>query len=349
MNPLRLTLGLKREAVLLDSWLYILKSMAALSVGFLLGNAFSITRLDMISVLLGVMYNLEATNVSGIRGGLNQLLASSLGAIITGFLVYLMGFQVNALTVALGMGLTLYVALKIDYRMVSPVAIFTSIYMTQFIQRNALGDPSILLTFRLRIAALGLGVGIAILFNYIFSFFYYRKIGRKRLEFVKLQCVIGLKRTVAALSDPSFRGNPLDSLFAGIFSDIEMVKSNVETMGKESIFPFNQKEKEKLAVIARIIRNMKILMHLAYDANYVRETFQVSVPLEELEGLRKMSETLDRLDFTQRIGDVPPYPYPAETVRNANFNEDPAIRIQHNLNLMELEFKRLLEQAAALQ
>ena len=144
-------MGLKREAVLLDSWLYIAKAMCAIGAGFILGKALSITRLDMISVLLGVMYNLEPINVLGLKGGINQLLASTLGALITGFLVYIMGYQVTFLTVALGIGLTLYVALKIDYRMVSPVAIFTSIYMTQFIQSNALGQPSVLLTFRLRI------------------------------------------------------------------------------------------------------------------------------------------------------------------------------------------------------
>ncbi|TFG83322.1 MAG: hypothetical protein E4G74_01385, partial [Erysipelotrichales bacterium] len=85
-------IGLKREAVLLDSWLYILKSMVAISIGFILGGLFSITRLDMVSVLLGVMYNLEAINVSGLKGGINQLTASALAAFCTGTLVYLMGY-----------------------------------------------------------------------------------------------------------------------------------------------------------------------------------------------------------------------------------------------------------------
>ncbi len=148
-------LGLKKEAVLLDSWLYILKSMLAIGTGYILGNMFSVTRLDMISVLLGVMYNLEATNISAVKGGINQLLASFLGAVTTGILVYVFG--VNVVTVMFGMGLTLFIALKIDYMAVSPVAIFTSIYMTQYLQSDALGNPSILLTIRLRFFALGHG------------------------------------------------------------------------------------------------------------------------------------------------------------------------------------------------
>lgn len=219
-------IGLKKEAILLDSRLYILKAMCAISAGFILGHAFSITRLDMISVLLGVMYNLEAINVSGVKGGINQMLASTLGALTTGLLVYLMGYDVTVLTVAIGMGLTLYIALKIDYRMVSPVAIFTSIYMTQFIQRDIAGNPSVLLTFQLRIAALGLGVLIAITFNYLFSFLYYRQIGRRRLEFAKLQSVIGLDKSLAELTSQSTDHNANNSVLAYVFNDIEMVKSH---------------------------------------------------------------------------------------------------------------------------
>lgn len=158
MKTLYAIFGLKREAILLDSRLFILKAMVAIALGAILGHFFSITRLDMVSVLLGVMYNLEAINVSGLRGGINQLLASALGALTTGFLVYLTGYQVNFLVIALGIGFTLYIALKIDYRMVSPVAIFTSVYMTQLLQKDVLGNPSILLTFQVRIIALGLGI-----------------------------------------------------------------------------------------------------------------------------------------------------------------------------------------------
>lgn len=325
--------GLKKEAILLDSRLYILKAMCAISAGYLLGNAFSITRLDMISVLLGVMYNLEAINVSGVKGGINQMLASTLGAFTTGVLVYLMGYNVTVLTVAIGMGLTLYIALKIDYRMVSPVAIFTSIYMTQFIQRDVAGNPSVLLTFQLRIAALGLGVLIAITFNYLFSFLYYRQIGKRRLEFAKLQSLIGLDKTLAELSSSETDHQTNNSLLAFVFNDIEMVKTNVESMMKENWLPFNRNEKKNLQVIYEIIKSLKIIMHLAYDSNYVHDQHNISVNHKDLKTLSLIISTLRSIDFTRK-----------EKKSYALMDVSPSDndRISDNIRLMTLEFNKIL-------
>lgn len=325
--------GLKKEAILLDSRLYILKAMCAISAGYLLGNAFSITRLDMISVLLGVMYNLEAINVSGVKGGINQMLASTLGAFTTGVLVYLMAYNVTVLTVAIGMGLTLYIALKIDYRMVSPVAIFTSIYMTQFIQRDVAGNPSVLLTFQLRIAALGLGVLIAITFNYLFSFLYYRQIGKRRLEFAKLQSLIGLDKTLAELSSSETDHQTNNSLLAFVFNDIEMVKTNVESMMKENWLPFNRNEKKNLQVIYEIIKSLKIIMHLAYDSNYVHDQHNISVNHKDLKTLSLIISTLRSIDFTRK-----------EKKSYALMDVSPSDndRISDNIRLMTLEFNKIL-------
>lgn len=332
--------GLKKEAILLDSRLYILKAMCAISAGFILGNAFSVTRMDMISVLLGVMYNLEAINVSGVKGGINQMLASSLGALTTGLLVYLMGYDVTVLTVAIGMGLTLYIALKIDYRMVSPVAIFTSIYMTQFIQRDLTGNPSVLLTFQLRIAALGLGVLIAITFNYLFSFLYYRQIGKRRLEFAKLQSVIGLDKTLEELSSSGMDHNANNSVLAFVFNDIEMVKSNVETMMKETWLPFNRKEKKNLHVIYEIIKSLKIIMHLAYDSNYVHNEKNQYVSVADIDALRKIIKTLKMIDFTAKEK----MSYAMIVVIDSTDN-----RISDNIRLMTLEFNKVLSLSQTIQ
>ena len=111
MKSISNILGFNKEAMLLDSKLYIVKSMVAIATGYIIGSKMPIANLDMISVLLGVMYNLEPVNVSGIKGGINQLLASTLGAACTGILILLFG--INVYTIALGMALTLYVSLKI--------------------------------------------------------------------------------------------------------------------------------------------------------------------------------------------------------------------------------------------
>lgn len=332
MNIVMKVLGLKREAVLLDSWLYIAKAMCAISVGFILGRAFAITRLDMISVLLGVMYNLEPINVLGLKGGINQLLASALGALITGFLVYLMGYQVTFLTVALGIGLTLYVALKIDYRMVSPVAIFTSIYMTQLIQTNDLGLPSVLLTFRLRIVALGLGVVIALVFNFLFSIFYYQKIGRKRVEFVKLQAINAIKHTIYGLKNRELSSNS-EFILASVFNDVDMVKSNLETMMKEYFIPFNKQEKEKLDDLLKVVMHIKNIAHCAYDCLFITEGLHETISSDGLEQMDKILNVMESIDFTNI------------KKSNIQFNqmiESENSRIHQNVELMMKECESIL-------
>lgn len=299
MKSLEKILGLKREAVLLDSWLYIFKAMCAISVGFILGRTFSITRLDMISVLLGVMYNLEPINVSGLKGGVNQMLASTLGAFITGFLVYLMNYQISFITIALGIGLTMYVALKIDYRMVSPVTIFTSIYMTQLLQTDALGQPSVFLTFRLRILALGLGVLIAMVFNLLFSLVYYKKIGQKRVEFVKLQSLNAIKHTIKGLQDPKLIQSS-EFVLASVFNDVDMVKANIETMMKERFIPFNHKEKKQLSELLKVVMHIKNITHCAYDNLFIARNLGETIELNDLNRMNEIVNKLEEIDFLNK-------------------------------------------------
>jgi len=298
MKQLYALIGLKREAILLDSRLFILKAMVAISLGAVLGQAFPLTRLDMVSVLLGVMYNLDAINESGFKGGINQLLASALGALTTGFLVYLTGYQINFVVIALGIGFTLYIALKIDYRMVSPVAIFTSIYMTQLLQKDTLGNPSVLMTFQVRIMALGLGVIIAWFCNVLFSILYYRKLGKRRLEFVKIQGVNGLQKTWEVLSQGTMADLSYQPVLAGVFNDLEMVKANLETMMKESQVPFNQTEKQNLKVYYAMIIQIKTMVHLAYDCLYVCEGQPEKIDEATLLPLKTVIDGLKELDFT---------------------------------------------------
>lgn len=285
---------LKKEAILLDSRLYILKAMLAIGTGYLLGRTFTVTRLDMISVLLGVMYNLEPTNLTAFKSGVNQLLASVLGAVTTGILVALLG--VHVFTVMLGMGLTMFIALKIDYRSIPPVAIFTSIYMTQYIQSDALGNPSILLTIRLRVLALGLGVIIALVYNYGFSFFYYRKIAVRRLEYAKGQCVIMLKQTAQYLTSPGDASQGEDLPFPLIFNDVDTVWSQLKAIRQESSLPFSTAQMNNLLVAESIVKSLKAIVHMAYDLCYTRK--EALLPGDrDLMQLQLLIEQLERASF----------------------------------------------------
>jgi len=331
MKSLERILGLKREAVLLDSWLYIFKAMCAISVGFVLGRTFSITRLDMISVLLGVMYNLEPINVSGLKGGINQLLASTLGALITGILVYLMNYQISFATIALGIGLTMYVALKIDYRMVSPVTIFTSIYMTQLLQTNALGQPSVLLTFRLRILALGLGVLVAMVFNLLFSLFYYKKIGRKRVEFVKLHSINAIKHTIKGLQNPQLIQSS-EFVLASVFNDVDMVKANIETMMKERFVPFNHKERVQLSNLLEVVMHIKNMTHCAYDNLFIAHNLGEIIEPNDLNQMNEIVNKLEEIDFLNK----------KETKSISVSLSSSSTRMSQNVKLMTQECQSIL-------
>ena len=265
MNLLKI-IGLSDEAFLLDSPLYIIKSMLAVATGYLVGKIIPIAHIDMISVLLGVMYNLEPINTTGIKNGISQIVASTLGAACTTVLIVLFG--INGYTVAISMGLTLYVGLKLNWRMVSPVAIFTCIYMTQFVQADIMGNPSPWLTFRVRIVALIVGILIAIFYNYIFSFVYYKKIAFKRMEFAKKQVLIGLEYTQGQIQSRKENGRAYINVFPSIFNDLDIVYTNVELMKKETNHFFSTMEEEKLEIVLDIIKELRDMNHLAYDINH---------------------------------------------------------------------------------
>lgn len=330
--------GLKKEAILLDSKLYIVKSMLAIGTAFILGRTFDVTRLDMISVLLGVMYNLEATNTSTVKSGFNQLIASFLGALTTGTLVFFFG--VNAFTVMLGMGLTLFIALKIDYRGVHPVAIFTSIYMTQYIQLDALGDPSIFLTIRLRILALGLGVLIAIVFNYGFSFFYYKRIGQKRLAYLQLKIDESLELTYSYLTTDHHNHFDYENLFSVLFADIEMVRSNVTILKGERFIPFKNIEKNNMTIVEDNVRSLKVISHMAYDSCYVKDYFGLEFSQADVKPLKSFITAFSNIDFLQ------------DSSQSSSIDENEIIefktegvgrqRIYNNMDLMNKEYIKIM-------
>lgn len=298
------TLGLGQEAYLFDSPLYLTKSLLAIATGYLIGRQFPIANLDMISVLLGVMYNLEPLNRLGIRSAISQVLASIIGAAATGILV--LAFGVNVFSISIGMVLTLYVCLKINWRLVSPVAIFTSIYMTQYLQLNEAGLPSIWLTFRLRIMALSLGILIALFYNYIFSNLYYKKFAEKRLQYANEQVLNGLKYTTQVFQQVLPRGKRgYIQLFSQQMSDLDLIYSNIESLKTE--FTLLKKENKlselkKLQEIAQLYRDIN---HLTYDLNFLLESTPDVKLDKELELLlEEVIIVLESIDYTNSI--VPP-------------------------------------------
>jgi hypothetical protein len=256
-----------------------------------------------------------------------------------------MGYQVSVLTVALGMGFTMYIALKIDYRLVSPVAIFTSIYMNQFLQSDAMGSPSIFLTFRLRFVALGLGVLIAIIFNTLFSIFYYRKIGAKRMEFVRLQSLSGLKRTRELLIAEEISSDKL-AVLSGVFNDIEMVKQNLENMLREKLF-LKPKELAQLTKLDEMVISLKNIIHLAYDCIYLKEEHTLRLEPEDINKLDSLIGGIESLDLLKPKL-IKDFPAPLMTSLESNRLSIPMARIKADLDLMREQYQRMSDIAKTL-
>lgn len=298
------TLGLGQEAYLFDSPLYLTKSLLAIATGYIIGRQFPIANLDMISVLLGVMYNLEPLNRLGIRSAISQVLASVIGAAATGVLV--LAFGVNVFSVSVGMLLTLYVCLKINWRLVSPVAIFTSIYMTQYLQLNEVGLPSIWLTFRLRIMALSLGILIALFYNYIFSNLYYKKFAEKRLQYANEQVLSGLKYTIQVFQRILPRGKRgYIQLFSQQMNDLDLIYSNIESLKTEFTFLKKENKLSELKMLQDIAELYRDINHLTYDLNFLLESTPDVKLDKELElSLEEVIVVLESIDYTNSI--VPP-------------------------------------------
>lgn len=258
--------NLKGEANLLDSKLYIIKAFFAVITAYAIAHNNSVLKLDMISVLFGLMLTLEPVTLTGVRNGINQIYASSLGALSTAIILYCFG--INIWTVAISIAFTLYVGLKINWREVSVVAIFTSIYMTQYVQNTAAGEPSIFLTFRLRILALGLGVLIAIIYNFLFSLFSYRNMIYKRITFL-----LGSTISSLAIILESIKVSDIHNLvkegknLPTVFNNIDWVYSQFEDIKKESDLKFKMMklERKKIDNIQNIISMLRAITHLNYD------------------------------------------------------------------------------------
>lgn len=262
---------LKKEANLFDSKLYIIKAFLAVIFTYLIANQLEFVRKDMISVLFGLLLTLEPVTMTGIRSGLRQIYATFLGALCTAIIISFFG--INLWTIAFSISATLFLCLKINWREVSPVAIFTSIYMTQFIQLNAQGYPSVFLTFQLRIFALGIGVFSAILFNFLFALVAYKKMERKRIAFILSTLANHLNQI-----NEGIKSNNQDIILKekynlpNTFNGIDWLASLIKDKEKEANLLQKLKLKSQynsLVQLETMLNLIRSINHLIYDTAYI--------------------------------------------------------------------------------
>lgn len=261
---------LKKEANLLDSKLYMIKTFMAVATAYFIASHNTILKLDLISVLFGLMMTLEPVTLTSIKSGFTQLYTSFIGALATTLIIYF--FHINTLTIALAVAFTIYVCLKINWREVSGFAIFTSIYMTQYVQKTPAGEPSVFLTFRLRMLALGFGVLIAIAYNLIFSNIYYRRMVYYRISYLLQTARNNLEQTMNAIeNDDTAAVSSIKQNLPATFNDIDWVFSLFSDIRKEYKFRykipgFKEHDIEKLQ---NVIMSIRGITHLNYDMAYI--------------------------------------------------------------------------------
>lgn len=286
-------LQLSREAILFDSPLYLFKTFLGVMISYLIFSHHAIIGKDMISVLFGMMLSLEPVNISGIKSGIAQFEATLLGGLVTAVIISIAG--VTFITVPLAVMMTLYISILLDWKNISPVAFFTSIYMTQLIQYTADGQASMLLTFRLRIMALGAGVIVAIVLNFIFSLLFYKSMVRKRSCYLFEKMSRTIKAIEEILSDnKAEKIVEVKRAISCTFTDIDFVYGHVQDMGKE------KQHSNELEMYTQIMSELRLFNHYLFDMVLELESTWSEATnrkyLEEFKVLRHRLTCLSQLD-----------------------------------------------------
>lgn len=292
---------LKKEAHLFDSKLYILKAFLAVIATYAVASQLEFVRKDMISVLFGLLLTLEPVTITGIRSGLRQIYATFLGALCTAIIILIWG--INIWTIALSISATLLLCLKINWKEVSPVAIFTSIYMTQFIQLNAEGIPSVFLTFKLRILALGIGVFSAIVFNFLFALISYKRMERKRIAFILSTLSGHLAHIREGIKTDDFNIIQQEKgTLPETFNGIDWLASLIKDKEKEAVLMSRFKLKSNytfLIQLENMLSSIRSINHLIYDTIYVLcdTHFTTLVGMDKEDVLELLEEAILKLNL----------------------------------------------------
>ena len=287
---------LKREAVLFDTPLFIAKSFAAVMLGYVVFSTNPLIGKDMISVLLGLMLTLQPVNVTGLKSGWDQLSASIIGGCVTALIVLVGG--VNFITVPLAVAATLYITLRINWRSMSVIAVFTSIYMTQYIQLTAAGEASMYLTLRLRFLALGSGILIAVVMNFLFSLIFYRSMLRKRTVFTIEKMVSSLDSFGAILTEGIVTEfDALEKQIIVLFGDIDYIICGMMDMKRK------RTKDGRTASFVMKMKELRNINHYILDLVMMAEDEKPDDSIQlELIHVREQLESLD--DYIGRKSDT---------------------------------------------
>jgi len=252
--------------------------------GYVLFHDHSIIGKDMISVLFGIMLSMEPVSVSGFKSGLSQIKATIIGGTISAIIIYFGG--INYITVPLAVAATIYVTLLMDWKNISIIAIFTAVYMTQYVQYNSMNEVSILLTFQLRMLAVFSGVFVAVLYNFIFSRLFYKGLVRKRTQYL----IEELKSNFELYLEDTVAYEGLKSTLTTTFVDVDLIKENIKDLQREK--KDSNYLKTYLAIVTELRNVNHHLMDLVLNDIAIPDEFIIEV-VETLDQMADLNENAD--------------------------------------------------------
>lgn len=275
---------LSRQAKQFDSPLFILKSFLAIMTGYVLFHNHSIVGKDMISVLFGIMLSMEPVSVSGFKSGFSQIKATIIGGTISAIIIYFGG--INYITVPLAVAATIYVTLLMDWKNISIIAIFTAVYMTQYVQYNSMNEVSIGLTFQLRMLAVFSGVFVAVVYNFIFSRLFYKGLVRKRTQYL----IEELKNNFELYLENKLAYEDLKNVLTTTFVDVDLIKGNIKNLQREK--KDSNYLKTYLAVVIELRNINHYLMDLVLNETEVedKQILKVVKSLDQMAGLNENAD-----------------------------------------------------------
>jgi len=278
---------LSRQGKQFDSPLFILKSFLAIMTGYILFHEHNIIGKDMISVLFGTMLSMEPVSVSGFKSGLSQIKATIIGGTISAVIIYFGG--INFITVPLAVAVTIYVTLLMDWKNISIIAIFTAIYMTQYVQYDSMNEVSIWLTFQLRMLAVFSGVFIAVVYNFIFSRLFYKGLVRKRTQYL----IEEVKNNFDLYLVDEMVYEDLKNTLTTTFVDIDLIKDNIKDLQRE------KKDSKYLKKYLEIVIELRNINH------YLMDLVLSDLRIED-EHVKLIVKTLDQMaDFNENDSKAP--------------------------------------------
>ncbi len=256
-------LSLSPEARLLDTGGFILKAALAMLAAFWLGPMMPLANRDMISFLFAMMLSLEPVSTTGFKRGKDQFVATLIGGLVSGVIVAVVG--INPMGLALSIAAILYLTLHRNWREISVVALFTGIYMTQFLQTDVNGLVDIPLTMLVRIVALTSGIAFAMVFNVLTSLLLMGGIPKKRLCFLTYRLSKHLERFILKLES----GSPIvdsDHLtMSNLFNDIDWTISLLSDLRADKLLKLGRLTPETVDEAIKKAKGLRTFCHYLFD------------------------------------------------------------------------------------